>query len=75
MKGHSPKDLYEAFEWGWLFWAGPPEILIADPERGFGGEGFLDRVSSLDICQRSTAAQAHWQIGKAERHQQTFKNL
>ena len=34
------KELYDKLEQGWIDWAGPPDVFVADSERGFASEEF-----------------------------------
>ncbi len=38
--GKTAGELYKLVEEGWIDWAGPPDVLVADSERGFVAEEF-----------------------------------
>ena len=59
----------------WIDWAGPPRTLILDPARPNLGEVFSDFCSGQGVDIEQTAAEAHWQLGKVERHGQWFSRI
>ena len=70
----SSGHLWERFRAMWLNWAGPPRVLFLDPDRGFMGE-FKENCLLFDIDLRPCSAEAHYQIGRLERAQGTWKSL
>ena len=59
----------------WISWAGVPEFLITDPHKPNVGEVVASYCQDLGIKQLSTAAEAHFQLGKVERHGQWFQHI
>ena len=37
-------QLYQHIEDAWINWAGPPDVLVADNERGFHAEAFVAKL-------------------------------
>ena len=44
-KGKTAPELYNKVEEGWIDWAGPPDIMVGDSERGFIAEEFTDKLA------------------------------
>ena len=65
--GHSPEHLWECWETGWLTWAGPPDVMVSDNERGLIGEAFVTKLSRSGTVLWPTAAYAPWQKVRVER--------
>eukprot|EP00974_Lingulodinium_polyedra_P095470 9251430-Lingulodinium_polyedra.AAC.1 len=40
LQAHDPEALYRAVEDHWIDWAGPPDVFVADGERGFSSISF-----------------------------------
>ena len=40
LESHEAGHLYQALEEAWIGWAGPPDVFVADGERGFSSESF-----------------------------------
>ena len=59
----------------WIAWAGVPEFLITDPHKTNVGEVVATFCQDQGIKQLSTAAEAHFQLGKVERHGQWFQHI
>ena len=59
----------------WIAWAGPPEHLTVDPAKTNLGGPFVEFCENAGICFHQTAADAHWQFGKVERHGQWFARI
>ena len=59
----------------WIAWAGPPEHLTVDPAKTNLGGPFVEFCENAGICFHQTAADAHWQLGKVERHGQWFARI
>lgn len=62
------EDAKGKFIQGWLNWAGPPNELMFDSASEFISESFKDFTQSLSIKASTAPPQAHWQLGKCERH-------
>ena len=52
--GHDPMSLWRAFYQSWVRWAGPPQMVTTDGERGFGAADFESRVSAMGALLRGT---------------------
>ena len=59
----------------WIAWAGVPKNLTTDPARPNTGEVFAEYCENSGISLHQTAADAHWQLGKVERHGQWFSRI
>ena len=71
----SAQQLYQAAEDGWISWAGPPDVFVADNERGFYAEIFFTKLGQAGTLYNPTAEYAPWQKGKVERKIQSFKAI
>ena len=58
----------ESFQRAWLHWAGPCDELVVDGASSSCAEKFAEQTQGLNVKVRVIAAQAHWQLGKVERH-------
>ena len=54
----------------WVSWAGPPQVLNLDPSQPNLSEALGSYCNNVGIDMRHTAAEAHYQLGKVERHGQ-----
>ena len=59
----------------WIAWAGAPEYLITDPAKPNICDSVATFCESFGIKQLQTAAEAHYQLGKVERHGQWFQQI
>lgn len=59
----------------WIMWAGVPHCLISDPAKPNISDALADYCEGLGITMIHTAAEAHWQNGKVERHGQWFEQI
>eukprot|EP00435_Cladocopium_sp_Y103_P052219 s999_g16.t1 len=59
----------------WINWAGPPKILEVDPARTNLSDELGQFCQTLGIDMVHIAADAHWQLGKVERHSQWFEQI
>ena len=67
--------LCDALRDRWLAWAGPPASLYLDPSQPNQSETLQVFCNNLGIDMKFTAAEAHWQLGKVERHGQWFGRI
>eukprot|EP00974_Lingulodinium_polyedra_P072544 7019875-Lingulodinium_polyedra.AAC.1 len=67
VKAHDPQTLFDAYEMGWLAWAGPPDRLVSDNERGLVSAEFVRKLAHSGTLCDPTAPRAPWQKGKVER--------
>ena len=63
----SADALYQNVEEGWIGWAGPPDVFVADGERGFAAEEFGTKMGRAGTLYIPSASYAPWQKGKIER--------
>ena len=52
----------------WMSWAGPPKHIMTDSAGEFCSEEFAEFVKQFEIRTFVIPAEAHWQLGKCERH-------
>ena len=72
--GRKSTDLLRDFTDGWVSWAGVPQLVTCDQERGFLKE-FTDGLDMLGCRSRVIAGQAHWQQGAVERQGQWYRYI
>ena len=65
--GKTSGELFRLIEEGWIDWAGPPDVLVADSERGFVSEEFSGKLGRAGTLFTPAAGYAPWQKGKVER--------
>ena len=65
--------LQKLFTEGWLRWAGPPVEVLMDPGRTNTAVSFVAFLEQSGIRVLSTAAEAHNQLGKVEKHGHLFE--
>ena len=63
------------FRDSWLTWAGPPVHLITDPSKPNLSQELQQFCENNGIHMSHIAADAHWQLGKTERHGQWFEQI
>ena len=68
-------QLYRYLEESWINWAGPPDIFVADNERGFSAEEFVSKLGRAGTFYQPSAGYAPWQKGKVERKIESFKSI
>ena len=66
------RDLYAE---NWVVWAGPPKELIVDPSHSNLGENMVSPTELEGTVIRQIAAEAHWQLGRTERHGGYFEKI
>ena len=59
----------------WIHWAGVPEHLELDPSKPNLSNMLAEYCENRGIVMRHIAADAHWQLGKVERHGQWFQSI
>ena len=59
----------------WVSWAGAPKELIIDPKRTNLGEAMSHPTEMEGTHVRPIAAEAHWQLGRTERHGGWFETV
>lgn len=65
--------LKTAFQDRWLSWAGPPVEILMDPARTNQSESFVSMLENAGTRVLSSAAEAHNQMGKVEKHGHLFE--
>ena len=60
---------------GWLSWAGPPNEILADSATEFNSEAFEVFMRQMNIKCSIVPPQAHWQLGKTERHGEVLQHM
>ncbi|CAK0807406.1 unnamed protein product, partial [Prorocentrum cordatum] len=71
---HTSQEFAAAFERCWASWAGVPDRVHFDMEKGFGG-ALSELFQSFNTVQLPIAGQAHWQLGRVERQGAWWKQL
>ena len=71
----SSERIIEGITQAWLSWAGAPGELCVDAGREFNSDQFQRFLQSHNIRCRTTAARAHWQNGRAERHGAVLQSM
>lgn len=59
----------------WIAWAGPPQNLTTDPAKPNISDALAEFLEGNGIKHHKIAADAHWQLGKVERHGQWFEKI
>ena len=60
--------IIEQFQNHWILWAGPPKTIMTDSAGEFCSDEFGRFLQSHDIRSIVVPADAHWQLGRCERH-------
>ena len=67
-KRETAESLRRAFQERWVSWAGQPSELVLDPAQTNLSDAFTVPQELAGSIVHSTAAEAHWQLGKVEVH-------
>ena len=67
--------LRDALRDRWIAWSGPPQKLVVDPSQPNLSQTLGDFCNNHGVDLQQTAADAHWQLGKVERHGQWFQRI
>ena len=59
----------------WRRWAGPPKEVVLDPAQTNLGDPLQSPIELDGTLVKTTAAEAHWQLGRTERHGGWFKRV
>ena len=59
----------------WIQWAGPPQRIMTDSAGEFCSEEFSKFLQSMNILSTVIPAEAHWQLGKCERHGSILQSM
>lgn len=65
-------DLYSN---NWKRWAGPPKEMVLDPAQTNLGDPLQTPVELDGTVVKTIAAEAHWQLGRTERHGGWFRKV
>eukprot|EP00435_Cladocopium_sp_Y103_P016264 s1455_g4.t1 len=60
---------------GWINWAGPPNEFMADSATEFDSEMFSQYLQTLGVKPTIIPPQAHWQMGRSERHGHVLQEM
>ena len=71
----SAEEVIENMSTCWFNWAGPPREIFTDAATEFTSEKFSDFLMKNNVRPVTIAPEAHWQLGKVERHGQTLQNM
>ena len=71
----SSSSIWSEVETCWLTPFGPMDELVVDAEKGFLSQEFIDLSVRAGIDVRKIAEEAHWQLGRLERHDFTVKTI
>ncbi len=74
IEGKKSSDYVKTFTEMWISWAGVPQRIVVDQERGLTKD-FTDEMESKGACLHYIAGQAHWQSGIVERQGQWLRNI
>ena len=69
------EGLIDAFSTAWLRWAGPPKSLMFDSTTEANSELFAHFLQEQAIQSYVIPTDAHWQLGRAERHGATLLRM
>ena len=63
------------FEHFWVNWAGYPQEVYVDPGGEFVSDAWAVRMQEAGIKVHMSAKDSHWQLGRAEIHGSTIKQM
>ena len=69
------ESLIHSFNTAWIRWAGPPKKLMFDSATEANSEEFSRYLQQQAIQCYVIPAEAHWQLGRAERHGAILKHM
>ena len=69
------ESLIDAFNTAWIRWAGPPKSLMFDSATEANSEKFSRFLQEMAITSYVIPTDAHWQLGRAERHGAIMKHM
>ena len=68
-------EIQDRFTQGWLSWAGTPHEVILDSATEFVSKSFESFLQGLGIKVTVVPPNAHWQMGRVERHGGVLQNM
>ena len=71
----SSKSMIEGIKLRWFAWAGPPRQLMSDSAGEFCSEEFCQFLQSHNCRSIVIPAEAHWQLGRCERHGSILQHM
>ena len=75
LEDRSEETVIKTLAEGWFRFFGLPDEVLLDAEGAFKGFGFETLMAQSGIKVRFVPADAHWQLGKCERHGQALKHI
>ena len=71
----STEQVIKALVHGWFRFFGPPENILLDAEGAMKSMDFQEMAAQAGCTMRFVPADAHWQLGRAERHGAVAKEI
>ena len=68
-------EVQEKFVSGWMNWAGPPNEILLDSATEFLSQPFEEFLQTLGVQCQVIPPDAHWQLGRIERHGGVLQNM
>ena len=75
MAGRTTEHVISALVNGWFRFFGPPENILLDAEGAMKSLDFQEMAAQAGCTMRFVPADAHWQLGRAERHGAVAKEI
>ena len=75
MAGRTTEHVVSALVNGWFRFFGPPENILLDAEGAMKSLDFQEMAAQAGCTMRFVPADAHWQLGRAERHGAVAKEI
>jgi len=75
LENRSAENVISAFIKGWFRFFGPPENILLDAEGAMKSFDFQEMSAQAGCTMRFVPADAHWQLGRAERHGAVAKEI
>eukprot|EP00435_Cladocopium_sp_Y103_P007616 s5467_g2.t1 len=69
------ESLIHSFNTAWVRWAGPPKKMMFDSATESNSEEFARYLQEQAIKSYVIPTEAHWQLGRAERHGSILKHM
>ena len=73
--GQTTEQHLENFRETWTSWAGPPQTLLYDAERGLVSDKWESQLQQENINTRLSAVESPWQKGRIERHGEVVEQM
>ena len=75
LENRSAENVISALIKGWFRFFGPPENILLDAEGAMKSFDFQEMSAQAGCTMRFVPADAHWQLGRAERHGAVAKEI